>query len=251
MTKKADFIKTGLAGLLLLFFLGLGIESSVVAPEYAMVLVDPLNRVYLAPQCLSETQNRLVRTTIGEARKAGLEPDPACRDTGAFTQDTRSLSGMLLENIGILDPLKPRWNKDGSWNVKPGVTSLALNETPEPMLKNVYALTEAGAVLQICFKSPAYKALSKKNALELHGLLIRIGDLVRAIGKHYNDDMLYMTHEMSKAKMSSDPKLKEYAKDKYHFCDETLLADMDSYLTENEKTITDFLENYAQNSGSK
>ncbi|KXK03263.1 MAG: hypothetical protein UZ03_NOB001001674 [Nitrospira sp. OLB3] len=251
MTKKADFLKTGLAGLLLLFFLGFGIESSVVAPEYAMVLVDPLNRVYLAPQCLSETQNRLARTTIREARKAGLQPDPACRDTGAFRQDTRSLSGMLLENIGILDPLKPRWNKDGSWNVKPGVTSLAFNETPEPMRKNVYALAEAGAVLQICFESPAYKTLSNKKALELHGLLIRVGDLVRAIGKHYNDDVLYTTHEMSKAEMSSDPELKEYVKDKYHFCDEPLLTDMHSYLTENENIITDFLKNDAKKSGSK
>jgi hypothetical protein len=105
---------------------------------------------------------------------------------------------MLLEKIGVLDPLKPRWNKDGSWNIKPGVGSPAVNETPKPMLKNVYALTEAGAVLQVCFESPAYKTLSNKKSLELHGLLIRIGDLIQAIGKNYNDDTLYMTYEMNK-----------------------------------------------------
>ena len=189
----------------------------------------------------------MTKITIGEARKAGLKPDPTCRDAGGFTQDVRTPSGMLLEKIGILDPLKPRWNKDGSWNIKPGVASLALNETSKPMLKNVYALTEAGAVLQICFESPAYKALSDKKALELQGLLIRVGDLVQAIGKHYNDDSLYMTHEISKVEMSSDPKLKEYAKDNYHFCDEKLFSEMHLYLKENEKIIDDFLNKLSQN----
>jgi len=145
---------------------------------------------------------------------------------------------MLLERIGILDPLMPRLNKDGSWNIKPGVASLALDETPKPMLQNVYALTEAGAILQICFESPAYKALSSKNALELHGLLLRVGDLIQAIGKHYNDDALYTTYEMNKVKMSSDPQLKKHTKDSYHFCDEKLFSEMHGYLTDNEKLST-------------
>jgi hypothetical protein len=38
----------------------------------------------------------------------------------------------------------------------------------------------------------------------LHGLLITVGDLIQAIGKHYDDDTLYMTYEMNKDKMSLD-----------------------------------------------
>ena len=115
-----------------------------------------------------------------------------------------------------------------------GIAALPLaspvwGETPKAMLKNVYALTEAGAVLNICFESPSYKTPSDKKALELHSLLIRIGDLIQAIGKHYNDDILYTTYEMAKVKMSRDPELKEYAKKNYQVCGEKLFREMDSW----------------------
>jgi hypothetical protein len=74
---------------------------------------------------------------------------------------------MLLEKMGILGPLRPRWNKDGSLNIKPGTSSLTLNETPKQMLKNAYALTEACAVLQICLQSPAYKAPIKQESVRV------------------------------------------------------------------------------------
>jgi hypothetical protein len=47
--------------------------------------------------------------------------------------------------------------------------------------------------------------------------------------------------------MSSDPQLKEYAKDNYHFCDEKLFSEMHSYLTDNENVINDFLNKHSQN----
>jgi hypothetical protein len=64
MAKVANLIKAGLVGALLLFFLGLGIGTSVVAPEHAIVLIDSDERVYLAPQCISETRTGLTKTTI-------------------------------------------------------------------------------------------------------------------------------------------------------------------------------------------
>ena len=51
------------------------------------------------------------------------------------------------------------------------VPTMALGETPKPMLANVHALSEAGAVLNICFESPSYKKLSSTDALKVHGFL--------------------------------------------------------------------------------
>ncbi|NGZ97288.1 MAG: hypothetical protein CV089_14420 [Nitrospira sp. WS110] len=247
MAKIVDLLKIGLIGTLLLFFLGLGIKTSVVMPEHAIVLVDSAKRVYLAPRCVLETQIGLTRTTIGEARQAGLKPDPVCRDTGAFTQEGRSLSGILLEKIGILSPLQLPWRPDESSNIQSGITSVQSTETPKSMLQNVHTLTEAAAVLQICFESPVYKTLSSEKALELHGLLIGIGNLVGAIGKHYNDNTLYMTYEVRKSRMSSDQELKQYAKVTYHFCDEKLFSEMRDYLIDSEKIINEFLSRHRQN----
>ena len=93
--------------------------------------------------------------------------------------------------------------------------TMALGETPKPMLANVHALSEAGAMLNICFESPSYKKLNSIDALKVHGLLIRLADLVQAIAAHYKDQVLYSAYEMAKVKMSADPSLKEYAKTKY------------------------------------
>ena len=119
--------------------------------------------------------------------------------------------------------------------------TMALGETPKPMLANVHALSEAGAMLNICFESPSYKKMNSIDALKVHGLLIRLADLVQAIAAHYKDQVLYSAYEMAKVKMSADPSLKEYAKTKYQYCGPSLMTDMNSYLDENERTIREFL----------
>jgi hypothetical protein len=111
-------MKTGLTSLIggpiFLLFLGFGIGSSVGAPEYALVAVDPDQKLYFAPSCLP--LHTLSQITLGAARKLGFEPDAECRDEGGFVQEVRSLSGQFLEKLGILHPLNSRWNSDGSWN---------------------------------------------------------------------------------------------------------------------------------------
>lgn len=99
-----------------MFFLGLGIGASVAAPDHAIVIIDRGGKYYFAPPCVSERMQQSPRITIGQARKLGLHPDSSCRDAGGFLQEARSLSGQLLEKIGILPPLRSRWNEDGSWN---------------------------------------------------------------------------------------------------------------------------------------
>lgn len=124
--------------------------------------------------------------------------------------------------------------------------TMALGETPKPMLTNVHSLSEAGAVLNICFENPSYKNLSSTDALKVHGLLIRLADLVQTIAAHYKDEVLYPTYEMTKVKMSADPSLKEYAKTKYQYCGSSLITDMSTYLDENERIIKEFLSKNKQ-----
>lgn len=110
------------------------------------------------------------------------------------------------------------------------------------MLANVQKLSEAGAVLNICFESPAYKKLNNTDALKMHELLMRIDGLVESIAAHYNDNVLQVTHQMARVKMSGDPSLREYAKATYQYCSPSLLTDMDRYLEENEKVIQGYLK---------
>ena len=106
--------------LLLLFFfsIGFGVGVSKSAPKHAIVFVNSAKKTYFAPPCVKTLDERttLTESTIGKVYKLKLNPDPECRETGAFLQDARSPSGQLLVKIGVLKPLKSRWNIDGSWN---------------------------------------------------------------------------------------------------------------------------------------
>ena len=99
----------------ILLAIGLGIGSSKGMPDYAQVYIDDAKRTYLAPPCLKIIAG-LRAVTAGEARRLGYSPDRKCRKEGAFIQDDRSFTGMLLQEVGILKPIPSRWNEDGSWN---------------------------------------------------------------------------------------------------------------------------------------
>ena len=114
-------------------------------------------------------------------------------------------------------------------------------QTPKPMQKNVFALTEAAAVLNVCFESPEYKGLETESALKIHELTMRITVLVERISKHYDDESLYLTFEMMRVKISSDPEMKEYVKNEYQYCGDNLVNEMENYVGENEKIINEYL----------
>ena len=104
--------------LLFFFFIGFGVGVSKSPPKHAIVFVDSTEKTYFAPPCVKALDERttLMESTIGKVYNLKLNPDPECRDTGAFLQGARSLSGQLLVKIGVLEALKSRWNIDGSWN---------------------------------------------------------------------------------------------------------------------------------------
>jgi hypothetical protein len=112
------FLKLTSLLFLFFFFIGFGVGVSKSPPKHAIVFVDSTEKAYFAPPCVKALDKRttLIESTIEKIYNLKLNPNPECLDTGAFLQDARSLSGQLLVKIGILKPLKSRWNTDGSWN---------------------------------------------------------------------------------------------------------------------------------------
>lgn len=51
-----------------------------------------------------------------EIFRKNLNPNVECREANGFIEDGRSISGRLLEKIGILPKFVSRWNSDGTWN---------------------------------------------------------------------------------------------------------------------------------------
>ena len=68
--------------------------------------------------------------------------------------------------------------------------TMAFRRNAKADVANVHELSVSGAMLNYA-ESPSYKKLSSTDALKVHGLLIRLSDLVQAIAAHYKDEVLY------------------------------------------------------------
>lgn len=102
---------------LFLLFVGFGIGTVEGIPKHAIVLLDDQARTYISPLCVSEEEaHRFRESKVSEAYALNYSPEPGCRDKGMFTVEGRSLSGGLLESVGLIGPLPNRWNADGTWN---------------------------------------------------------------------------------------------------------------------------------------
>lgn len=105
---------------LLLLFLGFGIGTVRTPPPTAPVFVDDQARQFVTPPFVRSHPELVARfqrvSTYGDARAAGMSAEKACNYAECWSQDGRSLTGGFLESIGILPPLRSRWNTDGAWN---------------------------------------------------------------------------------------------------------------------------------------
>jgi hypothetical protein len=95
---------------------GFFIVPTRTMPDNAIVLLDDQNHTYLSPSCANREKKdyRIARSV--EARRLNYQPDKKCRDAEGFSQDSRSITGNLLERLGLLPHLPSRWNPDGTWN---------------------------------------------------------------------------------------------------------------------------------------
>lgn len=116
---------------------------------------------------------------------------------------------------------------------------------PSQMMANVYRLTQASAVLDICFASAAFKSLPGDDAAKLRELSRRIGDLIGAIGMHYGDHTLADTYDATRARIAADTNLQLHVKNHYQYCGEKLAASMGAYVAENEELLNGFFRKEA------
>ena len=118
----------------------------------------------------------------------------------------------------------------------------AARTPPSAMMANVYRLTQASAVLAICFDSAEFKALASDRASELRDLNARLGDLIQGIAGHYRDDSLYVVYENTRRHIASSGSLRLHVKNHYQYCGERLASEMGKYVAENEALINGWLE---------
>ena len=99
-----------------IFAVGFGFGSTITIPEHAIVYVDESTETYLSPPCIENRKALLMpKMMFGDMRDLTLEINKTCVNQGGFSQSGRSLSGKVLESLGIISPLESRWRSDGSW----------------------------------------------------------------------------------------------------------------------------------------
>lgn len=116
---------------------------------------------------------------------------------------------------------------------------------PSRMMANVYLLAEAGAMIDICIASPAFKELSPSGAREVEGFDRRLAGIVRAIGAHYGEQGLDDVYAATKTRIAADPRLKFHVRNNYAYCGDHLIGQLRTYVAENEAMLGDYFRGRA------
>lgn len=111
---------------------------------------------------------------------------------------------------------------------------------PEPMLVNLFALTEASAALKICADSPSYAGLTANEQALLQRLQGAIERLVQTIAHKYDDDLFPFFLQTRQDAAARPDKIAEM-RAKYRFCGNDLLAQMNRYVTDSRQKLDYFL----------
>lgn len=110
-------IKTVISVAFLLLFLGSGIGSEKCIPDNAIVYADDSKMIYYSvPEKESNNIENVRKTTIQEVHDLKYSSDESSKEHGDFISEGRSLTGIIMEKVGILSTIPPRWNDDGTWN---------------------------------------------------------------------------------------------------------------------------------------
>ena len=111
---------------------------------------------------------------------------------------------------------------------------------PEPMLVNLFALTEASATLQICADSTAYPPLPDEKKALLRRLQGRIDKLVQRISRKYDDDLFGFFVER-RNQIAGRPDLIETTRSRYSYCGDDLFKRMKRYIYDSRQKLDYFL----------
>jgi hypothetical protein len=112
------FVKGALGIAFFIVLIGFGIGSTDPMPYYAVGFLDDTNKTFVALPCVDEWRSRPTQTidvvrrgTAGEAYKLGYKMDSECREAGGYSEDGRSLTGLMLVRLGVLPTLVHWWDR--------------------------------------------------------------------------------------------------------------------------------------------
>jgi hypothetical protein len=95
-------------------------RETVISSSNAIVVATEKDNTYLSLPCVPDVHSNGLKDRwimrLEEARIIGLKPDPDCINSGGFIQEERSLSGHILELVGILSPIPRRLSPNGTWD---------------------------------------------------------------------------------------------------------------------------------------
>ena len=98
-------------------YIGAGIGTAQLTPNYTAVYLDDNAKTYIALPCFAEWQQRpsdkvaLLRLAkASDAWQLRYEGDKTCREAGGFTADGNSMTGLLLVRPGIITPPVYWWD---------------------------------------------------------------------------------------------------------------------------------------------
>jgi hypothetical protein len=114
---------------------------------------------------------------------------------------------------------------------------------PDPMVSNLFALTDVAASLQICAQSKAYPSLpdSDKNAI---GRLMRnIDKLIATMADTY-DPSLIKFYQTQRSELSESPAKLNEMRRQYGYCGNGMIANIRRYVYTSKKTLDAFFKAY-------
>ena len=118
MERLKRITKYSIIILLVLFIGGFTIGTVGSVPKNATVYVDEKTNEFYSPLSLSQikvTELKLKSSSLKNAELYGYKMNEDDKQNGYFQQESRSLSGMLLEKIGVLPKLRDRIDSNGDW----------------------------------------------------------------------------------------------------------------------------------------
>jgi len=118
MDKLKNIIKYSVIILFVLFIGGFITGSVGSVPKNATVYVDEKTNEFYSPLSLSQdkvTELKLKSSSLKNAELYGYKMNEDDKQNGYFQQEGRSLSGKLLEKVGVLPTLRDRVDSNGDW----------------------------------------------------------------------------------------------------------------------------------------
>ena len=118
---------------------------------------------------------------------------------------------------------------------------VAAKPLPDPMVSNLFALTDVAASLQMCAQSDAYQSLPDRDKTAIRRLTRNIDNLVASIAETF-DPSLVDFYKAQRAELAkSPPKLGEM-KQRYGYCGNGMIADIRRYVYTSKKTLDEFFK---------